>query len=348
VKFSLSVQMERLDPAHDMAEVASNALELVRMADQGGFEIAWTPEHHTIEMTAAPNPFTILTHWGAHTKRIRLGTAVVTAPYWHPIRLAGEAALCDLLTGGRLEFGIARGAYQYEFDRLMDGMPQQEGVAYMKEITPAVKALWQGDYAHDGHYWKFPAATSVPKPVQTPHPPIWVAARDPGSFDWAFKMGADIMTTPLGRPNEEIQILADKFEEAVANNPQVPRPRFMMMRRACVYPTYEDSAVPLAAAVESGRRFANLFNNLGGVVNGFPEPVDYEEIAGQPDNQPDVMLDRMVFGTPEQVVEKLRLYERAGVDQFCYNAMPAIPFDFARRSLEMFITDVMPHFEEAG
>jgi alkanesulfonate monooxygenase SsuD/methylene tetrahydromethanopterin reductase-like flavin-dependent oxidoreductase (luciferase family) len=348
MKFSLSVQMERLDPAQDMAEVARNALELVRMADQGGFEIAWTPEHHTIEMTAAPNPFTILTHWGAHTKRIRLGTAVVVAPYWHPIRLAGEAALCDLLIDGRLEFGIARGAYQYEFDRLMEGMPQHEGVAYLKEITPAVKALWQGDYAHEGHYWNFPAATSVPKPLQTPHPPIWVAARDPGSFDWAFKIGADIMTTPLGRPNEEIQILADKFEEAVANNPQVPRPRHMMMRRACVYPSHEDSAVPLAAAVESGRRFANLFNNLGGVINGFPEPVDYEEVAGQPDNQPEVMLDRMVFGTPEQVVEKLRVYERAGVDQFCYNAMPAIPFDFARRSLEMFITDVMPHFEDTA
>ena len=65
------------------------------------------------------------------------------------------------MTGGRLEFGIARGA-QYEFDRLKDGMPQQEGVAYMKEILPAVRALWQGDYAHDGHP-EFPVATSVPK-----------------------------------------------------------------------------------------------------------------------------------------------------------------------------------------
>lgn len=337
--------MERFDPSTDMRAVARTALELVRIADDGGFEIAWTPEHHMIEMTAAPNPFTILTHWGAHTSRIRLGTAVVVAPYWHPIRLAGEAALCDLLIDGRLELGIARGAYQYEFDRLLDGMPQHEGVAYLKEIVPAVKALWAGDYAHDGHYWRFPAATSVPKPVQRPHPPIWVAARDPGTFDWAIKQGANIQTTPLQRPNAEIGILADKFEAAVANNPEVPRPRLMMMRRACVYPTPEDSAVPLAAVVESSRRFANLFNNLGGVVDGFPEPVDYEEIAGRPDNQPDALLETMVFGTPEQVVEKLRLYQAAGVDQFCYNAVPAIPADFARRSLELFITEVMPHFQ---
>jgi alkanesulfonate monooxygenase SsuD/methylene tetrahydromethanopterin reductase-like flavin-dependent oxidoreductase (luciferase family) len=74
---------------------------------------------------------------------------------------------------------------------------QQEGVAFMKELVPAVQKLWAGDYAHDGHYWKFPLATSVPKPLQQPHPPIWVAARDPGTFDWAVGIGANILSTPL-------------------------------------------------------------------------------------------------------------------------------------------------------
>ena len=170
MKFSLSVHMERFDPAQDMAEVAGNALELVRLADQGGFETAWTPEHHMIEMTAAPNPFTILTHWGAHTTRIRLGTAVVTAPYWHPVRLAGEAALCDLLIGGRLEFGIARGAYQYEFDRLMDGMPQQEGVAYMKEIVPAVELQFQAAVEKEPEWPMIRFTLRVPHPSHPPTP----------------------------------------------------------------------------------------------------------------------------------------------------------------------------------
>lgn len=346
MRFSLAVNMERFQPDLDMAAVAANALELVRMADQGGFETAWAAEHHTVEMTIAPNPFTLLTHWGAHTRRIRLGTAVVVAPYWHPIRLAGEAALCDLLTGGRLELGIARGAYQYEFDRLKDGMPQQEGVAYMKEMLPAVLALWQGDYAHDGHYWKFPTATSVPKPLQRPHPPIWSAVRDPGSFDWAVKSGCHIMTTPLQRPNSEIQVLAEKFETAVADNPQVPRPRFMMLRRTCVYDRPEDAAVPVAASIEFGRRFENLFKNAGGVVNGFPQPVDFELIANRGDYSAEALQENLVFGTPEQVVEKLKLYRDAGVDQFCYAAASGMPFDFARRSLELFITEVMPHFAD--
>src|SRR5215468_9103633 len=164
LQFSISVSLERFDPTADMRTVAARALELVQFAEQGGFEIAWTPEHHTIEFTIAPNPFTILTHWAAHTKTIRLGTAVVVAPYWHPIRVAGEAALADLFSDGRLEFGISRGAFQYEFDRMAGGIPQQQGGAYMQEMLPVVRALWRGDHAHDGALWRFPAATSVPKP----------------------------------------------------------------------------------------------------------------------------------------------------------------------------------------
>ena len=68
------------------------------MADAGGFHIAWAAEHHALEMTIAPDPFQLLTWWAAHTDRIRLGTAVVVAPYWHPIKLAGEAAMIDLLS----------------------------------------------------------------------------------------------------------------------------------------------------------------------------------------------------------------------------------------------------------
>jgi alkanesulfonate monooxygenase SsuD/methylene tetrahydromethanopterin reductase-like flavin-dependent oxidoreductase (luciferase family) len=133
-----------------MRKVAAQALELVQMAEAGGFEIAWTPEHHTIEFTIAPNPFAILTHWAAHTRSIRLGTAVVVAPYWHPIRVAGEAALCDVLSNGRLEFGIGRGAYQFEFDRMAGGIPQNQGGDFMREMLPVVTRLWQGDCEHRG------------------------------------------------------------------------------------------------------------------------------------------------------------------------------------------------------
>src|SRR5258708_16677482 len=136
--------MERYHPETDMRAVAADALALVRLAEQGGFEIAWAAEHHTVELLVAPNPFTLLTHWAAHTSTIRLGTAVVVAPYWHPIRVAGEAALLDLLSGGRLELGISRGAFQYEFDRMAGGIPQQARAAPVNEKNPPAPAPRRG------------------------------------------------------------------------------------------------------------------------------------------------------------------------------------------------------------
>ena len=108
MKFQLAVNLERMDNSIEMEDVKNHTLDMVQMADQGGFNIVWAAEHHAIEMTIAPNPFQILTWWANHTDRIRLGTAVVNAAYWHPINLAGEAAFTDLISGGRLEFGRVR------------------------------------------------------------------------------------------------------------------------------------------------------------------------------------------------------------------------------------------------
>ena len=92
MKFAVSLHMERYSPQTPMSEVMANVLALARMADQGGFETLWAPEHHTIECTISPNPFTTLTWLGQHTERIRLGTATLAAAYWSPIRLARRSA----------------------------------------------------------------------------------------------------------------------------------------------------------------------------------------------------------------------------------------------------------------
>ena len=94
--FQLAINMERIAPGINMREVARHTLGMVQMADAGGFKIAWAAEHHALEITIAPNPFQIFTWWAAHTDRIRVGAAVVVAPYWHPIDVAVEAALLDL------------------------------------------------------------------------------------------------------------------------------------------------------------------------------------------------------------------------------------------------------------
>jgi flavin-dependent trigonelline monooxygenase, oxygenase component len=349
VRFSIAINMMRRRPDVPMDIVAAQALEMVGAAERLGFDVAWAAEHHTIEYTIAPNPLVLIVHWAAHARRIRLGTAVITAPYWNPLRAAGEIALADILTGGRLEVGFGRGAYQYEFDRMAGGMAQERGGDYLRELIPAVRKLWQGDYAHDGAIWKFPRATSVPKPRQQPHPPLWVAARDPDTYDWTVKHGLDVMATPLSKPDSEVENLAGKLARAVADNPGVRRPRFMVLRRTCVYEEARDWRLPAEAAAEDARVFNGLFHNAAGVVNGFPTPMDPATHPGSaPPPSPEVLRDSLMFGTPDQVIDRLRRYEGLGVDHYCYGATFGLPHDVAMRSLELFGREVMPYFSKTS
>ncbi len=347
MKFSIVINMDRFDSSQSMKDVLQQRLELVQIADEGGFDIAWTAEHHTIEATIAPNPLTLLTYWGQHTKNIRLGTAVLSAPYWHPIKLAGEAALVDLILDGRLELGFGRGSYQYEFDRMAGGMPQGGGGKYLRELIPLLKDLWRGDTSYDSKLWSFPSVTSVPKPLQQPFPRMWVAARDVNTFDFAVKNGCHIMSTPLQWPFEEVISLCEKFEQVMSENLDVPRPEHMMLRRACVYEDPNDWEIPVQATTNFGRYFENLFRNLGDVKNGFPEPVDYEIVSNKNDYAPEALRENMIFGTPDQVVQKLKNYERAGVDHYMYGACFGMPHDFTVKSLKLFCKEVIPRFRQS-
>ncbi len=341
MKFQLAINLERIDDSVDMRDVERHTLEMVQMADEGGFQIAWAAEHHALEMTIAPNPFQILTWWAAHTNNIRLGTAVVTAAYWHPINVAGEAAMVDLFSGGRLEFGIGSGAYQREFDRMHPGLKQSDGWRYMQEMMPALIELWKGDYEHNGEFWQFPLSTSVPKPLQTPHPPVWVAARAPITFDFAVKNNFNIMTWPLTRDFSEAEEYKQRFETALAENPGATRPIFSMMRHACVYDEGQDRSVPIKAALRQLGQFQTLFKNTGDVHNGFPAS---DDISANPEYSAETLDRNLLFGTPDECIAKLRLYEDLGVDQFTYYASLGLGFKEQKRSLELFINDVMPAF----
>jgi alkanesulfonate monooxygenase SsuD/methylene tetrahydromethanopterin reductase-like flavin-dependent oxidoreductase (luciferase family) len=156
--------------------------------------------------------------------------------------------------------------------------------------------------------------------------------------------GANIMATPLSRPHAEVGILGQRFADTLAKLPAIGRPRFLMLRRTCVCAQDDDWVIPVQISAEYNRRFESLFRNVGVVENGFPEPAAWEQIADRDAYSPDAVRDGMVVGTPQQVVARLQHYAAAGVDQFCYGASFGLPHEAAMRSLELFITEVMPHF----
>jgi alkanesulfonate monooxygenase SsuD/methylene tetrahydromethanopterin reductase-like flavin-dependent oxidoreductase (luciferase family) len=348
MKFHLSVNMERFSPTEDMRAVERHALAMVELAEQHGFETVWAAEHHANELIVAPNPFLILSRWAHYTSRIRLGTGVVVAPYWHPIKLAEEAALLDLYSGGRLDFGAGSGAFQYEFDRMRPGLDQKEGYLYLQEIVPVVEALWQGDCAHEGKFWRFPTATSVPKPLQRPTPPIWITARSPLTYDWAVPRGYNIICWPITRPFSELEAYCERFRNALASLPPGrPRPRFAAMRHTAVYARKEDWEEPVDAIALWSGRFANLFSTAGSVKNGFVAPVDLAEIKSRDNFNAQELRDNLMFGTPDEVIAKLKRYEDVGIDTFVYFSSFGRDPASTKRSLELFAREVMPAFARA-
>ncbi len=344
MKFHLAINLERTSASQDMTAVANHFLDMVKIADDGGFDIVWAAEHHALEMTIAPNPFQILAWLSTHTHQIRLGTAVVVAAYWHPIKLASEAAFLDLISGGRLEFGIGSGAYQREFDRMKPGLKQKDGYRYVQEMLPAVKNLWVGDYEHHGEFWSFPAATSVPQPLQKPHPPIWVAARSPITFDYAVKNECDIISWPISRPFAEIELYRQHLDAARAIYPKHRKTNFAVMRHTALYTSTQARDKAVTAIQRNMGMFQNLFLYPGEVINGFPRALATEEMANQEQFTPSALEENMMFGSPEQVIEKLKRYEQIGADAFIYYASMGLAPKEQRESLQLFCTEVIPAF----
>ena len=343
MKFHIAVNLERMDAKTDMLAVRDHTIDMIKMADQAGFEVAWAAEHHALEMTIAPNPFQILTWWAGHTEKIRLGCGVANAAYWHPINIAGEAAMLDLISNGRLEFGLGSGAYQREFDRMKPGLEQKDSYHYMQEMLPLVQELWKGDVEHNGRHWQFPKATSCPKPQQA-EVPVWVAARSPITFDYAVENNYDIMSWPLTMPFSEAEKYRSQLDAAIAKFGNNYTGRFAMMRHTAVYDNPDDRAASLSAVQSVLGRFGNLMMKKGDVVNGFPDAVPLAELEGNVRVDPAMLEQNLMLGSPAEVVSKLKQYQAIGVDAFIYYASMGLGRAEQKRSLQLFIDQVMPQF----
>ena len=342
--FSLFAHMERLTPDQPHDVLYDEFVSLVEMADQGGMRAVWTGEHHGMEFTIAPNPFLSLVDLAHRTKNVRLGTGTVVAPFWHPIKLAGEAAAADQMTKGRIEVGIARGAYAFEYERLMPGMDAWEAGQRMRETTPLLPQLWAGDCAHEGEFYAFPPTTSAPKPKQDGGPPIWIAARDPNSHEFGVHNGFNIQVTPLWQGMEEIETLMDRFNAACASD-DGPRPKVMLLHHTYVGKDADD----VAQGVRDLRRYYNYFGawflNKRPIRQALIEPITEAEMDANPMYTDEKIGRDLTIGTTQEVIDRIKRYEDLGYDEFSFWVDSGMSIERKRASLARFIDDVMPRFQ---
>lgn len=344
MKFSLFVHMERLDASQNHKELYEEFIALCEIADRGGMHAIWTGEHHAMDFTIAPNPFVSISDLARRTKNVRLGTGTVIAPFWHPIKLAGEAAMTDIIADGRLDIGIARGAYGFEYERLQPGLDAWGAGQRMRELIPAVKGLWAGDYTHDGEFWTFPKTTSAPKPLQQPHPPLWVAARDPNSHEFAVANGCNVQVTPLFNGEAEISSLMERFNAACEKVAGKPRPKIMLLQHTYVGSDEEDIERASREVSVYYNYFFAWFKNERAIHQGLIERLSEEELAANPNLTPAKMRENLPIGSAEEVTRRLKVYEDLGYDEYSFWIDTGMSFERKKASLERFIAEVMPAF----
>ncbi len=177
-------------------EVMKEQLELMRSAEDLGFDSVWPAEHHFSEYGYCASPALSLAAIATQTKRIRLGTGVVVLPFHNPIRVAEEFAMLDLMSDGRVDFGVGRGYQPLEFAGFQVDQTKSRGI--FNESLDVILQAWTQDRVNfKGAHFNIKDLEVRPKPLQKPHPPVWVAGLSEATFPMVGKWGCNLLCAPV-------------------------------------------------------------------------------------------------------------------------------------------------------
>jgi len=374
VKFGIFYEHQLPRPWDDGSELElfQNALEQVELADRLGFDVVWEVEHHFLEEyshSSAPEVF--LAGCSQRTKDIRLGHGIVqTAPgYNHPARTAERLATLDLISNGRVEFGSGESSSEAELGGfLVDPATKRE--AWLEGLEVVLRCMTETPFTGvDGKFVQMPPRNVVPKPVQKPHPPLWVACSRRDTILLAAQKGIGALTFAFIDPEEARNWVAD-YERTLAEQ-AVPVGQQVNHNIACVTQMmcHPDEQVALERGLEGGNFFGYSLGHY--YIFGEHEPgktdvwAEYLERRHQhgfsPEIEAAVAQERLgakiaageqsglrgATGTPDQIREYLTRFEEAGVDQVIFVLQAGKNrHEHICESLEIFGREVLPAFKE--
>jgi alkanesulfonate monooxygenase SsuD/methylene tetrahydromethanopterin reductase-like flavin-dependent oxidoreductase (luciferase family) len=315
----------------------------IELGDRLGFDTAWLGElHFGRSSSILACPLMVLAAAAQRTQRIRLGTAVSLLPLHSPVKIAEEAATADILSGGRLEFGVGRGTIPVHYTGY--NVPIEESRERFEEALTVIRQAWTSDrLTYEGKYFRAHDLAVVPKPVQKPHPPIRLAANSPETFIIAGRLGLPIFASPLINPPEKlreyVRVHRDSLQPGVRQDIALAFPVHVAQSRAQARAECEPSLKNFFRA--AGERLQPLGNTTAKEYETFRqlltrlERVKYE----------DVDASMAVFGDPEHCVKRIReIQEEFHPDHFLayFNQGGLIEPATVRRSMELFAEEVMP------
>lgn len=322
------------DPPFDV--FYQQILEQVELAEELGYECFWFTEHHFLLYGGpCPNSAVMMAGAAARTSKIHLGSAISILPLHHPVEVAENYAMVDVMSGGRLEFGIGLGNTAVDFQ--VYGVPREESRERYQEAAEVILKAWSKErFSHEGKYWQFADVAIYPKPVQRPHPPIWVAGSSVEGLGWAGQHGFNIMNVAHPVPPERVRPGVEAWQTGLIEGGHDPTQHHCKLHLRVWVDENKQRAREVAQAAIT--RYDDI--SRVGRDSRVPDPnvgYDWEGMLA---------TGRNCYGTPDQVIRSIQAAQRNyEFDIFSSTFhFGGLPHEDIKRSMRLFAKEVMPAF----
>jgi alkanesulfonate monooxygenase SsuD/methylene tetrahydromethanopterin reductase-like flavin-dependent oxidoreductase (luciferase family) len=346
MKFGLFYQLP-CAPEQDQVTRYRETIEQIVYADELGFDAAWLAElHFNRPFSIMPSPLILATAIAQQTRRIRLGTAVSLLPLQHPLRAAEDAATVDILSHGRLDFGVGRGTIALHFQGF--DVSRDESRERFEEALSIIERVWtQDSVAFAGKYYQIPETAVAPKPLQKPHPPLRIAANSPETAEFAGTRGYPVFVASPINP-------FPKLTEHIASYRAAFRAGDNKGKRedvAILFPLYvADSEAQVRQEVEAS--FMHYFRTVShqARLGQRDQSASYAYLHDVRKRMEAITWDEIdatmaLYGPPEVCVRKIvEAHRRCGMDQVIgwFNPGGCVPHHRVLESMRRFATEVIP------
>jgi alkanesulfonate monooxygenase SsuD/methylene tetrahydromethanopterin reductase-like flavin-dependent oxidoreductase (luciferase family) len=342
----LEMQLPRPWQSDSEQVLFRNALEWVEIGDRIGIHCVWAQEHHFLEeYSHSTAPEVLLAACAARTKRIRIGHAVMVMPpkFNHPARAAERLATLDLISEGRVEWGSGESSSRIELEGFTVSYVEKRSM-WAEAVRECAKMMDATPYpGFEGKYFTMPSRNVVPKPVQRPHPPLWVACTNRDTMRLAARLGVGALTFAFMDPGEAkfwIEEYYDTFRRECTPIGRAVNPNVAMLGGLMCH---EDSEVARARGIEGQRFFAYGLAHYYRFGRHRPGQTDIWSEFKKSQSSP--MAGLAGVGSPEEVREAFQELEKAGLDQLILLQQAGkYEHEHICASLELFGREVLPGF----
>jgi alkanesulfonate monooxygenase SsuD/methylene tetrahydromethanopterin reductase-like flavin-dependent oxidoreductase (luciferase family) len=330
--FGAATAQRNNNPDVDSAAGFRDYIDYVIEAESLGYESVFIVEHHFTGFGQVSATLNLLTWIGAKTSTIRLGTAVIVLPWHNPVLLAEQAATVDLLSGGRLDFGVGKGYRHNEFASFR--IPMEEGQARFEEAIDVITKSWVSNerFNFQGKYWSYDDIVVEPPTIQRPHPPFWQGAGHADSIRRVAARGHNLLLDQFASIDETLRRF-NTYREAMIGNGFGFHPHQVGVARAFfVANTRAEKDAAIERRMAAQKRLHDISQR--------PDQNNTASIMAFSDTR-EANEEATLFGTPDDIIAKIQRLRNEGVEYILLNGGGT-----SRENLRRFAREVIPVFKD--